>query len=402
MSPSPTWDVAIVGAGLAGASAAAVLGRQGVRTALIDAQTTFPCCFKAEKIEPDQADLFRKLGLIEGLQPVVHRIHEVATGYDGRILLVNQLEQYGTLYHDMVNAVRAQIPEHVARKVDRVRAIVPDADVSRVTLLSGESIRARLVVLACGTGGNLHAGLGLTKRMIAKNHSLAAGFNIARADEQPFPFDSLTYHSETLESRVAYLTLFPIRDVMRANFFIYRTTGEEWLARFAKEPERAITGALPRLTQITGAFRVTGRVEMKPVDLYQVVDPARPGLVLVADAYQSVCPTTGTGLSKVLTDVDVLCNECIPQWLATPGMGIDKIARYYEHPRKRACDSSSLRDAAYIRSLSLELSIPWQLRRFFTFQWMFWSGLVSKALRARSIDNLQPTTRKEPSIRPAA
>jgi 2-polyprenyl-6-methoxyphenol hydroxylase-like FAD-dependent oxidoreductase len=271
-----------------------------------------------------------------------------------------------------------------------------------VTLLSGESLRARLVVLAYGTGGNLHANLGLTKRMISKNHSFAIGFNIVRVDEQSFPFDSLTYHSESLESRVAYLTLFPIRDGMRANFFVYRTTGDEWLARFAKQPEREITGALPRLTQITGTFRVTGRVEMKPVDLYQVEEPARPGLVLVGDAYQSVCPTTGTGLSKVLTDVDVLCNEYIPQWLATPGMGIEKIARYYAHPRKQLCDRTSLRNAVYIRSLSLDPSFPWRLRRFFTVQWMLWSGLVNKALRPRPIDKPQPTTQNETSIRPAA
>ena len=49
------------------------------------------------------------------------------------------------------------------------------------------------------------------------------------------------------------------------------------------------------------------------------------GLVLLGDAFQSVCPTTGTGLSKVLTDVDVFCHDCVPDWLATSGMGIEKL-----------------------------------------------------------------------------
>lgn len=56
MSASPVSDIAdvvIVGAGLAGASAAAVLARKGVRVMLIDSRHTYPTCFKAEKIEPD-------------------------------------------------------------------------------------------------------------------------------------------------------------------------------------------------------------------------------------------------------------------------------------------------------------------------------------------------------------
>jgi len=59
-------------------------------------------------------------------------------------------------------------------------------------------------------------------------------------------------------------------------------------------------------------------------------------LVVIGDAFQSVCPATGTGLTRVLTDVDVLCNECIPDWLATPGMGPEKIDRFYTQARDRS------------------------------------------------------------------
>ncbi|TKB71129.1 MAG: FAD-dependent oxidoreductase, partial [Nitrospira sp.] len=47
MSVSSIWDVVIVGAGLAGASAAAVLSRKGVRVMLVDSRETYPACFKA-------------------------------------------------------------------------------------------------------------------------------------------------------------------------------------------------------------------------------------------------------------------------------------------------------------------------------------------------------------------
>lgn len=355
-------DVAIVGAGLAGASAAAVLARKGVRVVLIDSRETYPRCFKAEKIEPDQAELLRKLGLLEGLLPFASRINKVTSARNGRVIRVLRFEQYGIFYQDMVNGVREQLPPSVTWKTARVRDISPGPDVSRVTLMGGETIPARLVVLACGTGGNLHAGLGLNKHMIHAVHSFSIGFNIARDDEQPFPFDSLTYYPNGSHARIAYLTLFPIRDVMRANLFVYRAPGEEWVSQFRKDPDGELVRALPGLTQATGPFRVASRLEMCPVDLYRVDGHIRPGLTLIGDAYQSVCPATGTGLSKVFTDVDALC-DCVPEWLGTPGMGAEKIARYYDQPRRKACDAQSLQEAIFFRTLCTHSSLRWRIYR---------------------------------------
>jgi 2-polyprenyl-6-methoxyphenol hydroxylase-like FAD-dependent oxidoreductase len=355
-------DVAIVGAGLAGSSAAAVLARKGVRVVLIDSHEAYPRCFKAEKIEPDQAELLRKLGLLEGLLPFASRIREVARARKGRVIRVLRLEQYGIFYQDMVNAVRQQLPPSVTRKTARVRDISPGPDVSRVTLMGGETITARLVVLACGTGGNLHAGLGLDKHMIHAEYSLSIGFNIAREDGQPFPFDSLSYYPDGPRAQIAFLTLFPIRDVMRANFFVYRSPGEKWVSLFRKDPDAELVRALPGLIEATGPFRVTSKVEICPIDLYRVDGYERPGLVLIGDAYQSVCPTTGTGLSKVLTDVDVLC-DCVPEWLGTSGMGAEKIARYYGEPRRKACDARSLQEAIFCRTLSTHTSLRWRIYR---------------------------------------
>lgn len=362
MNVSSEADVVIVGAGLAGASAAAVLAQKGVRVMLIDSRQTYPACFMAEKIEPDQAQLFRKFGLMEGLLPFASCINEVISARRGKITRVLRLEQYGIFYQDIVNAVRSQIPSTVTWKIGRVLDIVPDTDISRLTLMGGESITARLIVLACGTGGNLQAGLGIRKHMIREGQSFAIGFNISRENGQPFSFDALTYYPDEVATRIAFLTLFPIRDVMRANLFVYRTPGEEWVKRFKRDPYEELMRALPGLAQFTGPCRITSRVEMCPVDLYGVGGHIQPGLVLIGDAFQSVCPTTGTGLSKVLTDVDVLA-ECVPKWLRTPGMSNEKLSDYYVHPRKTACDAKSIRQAQYCRMLSTDSSCLWQIRR---------------------------------------
>lgn len=362
MSASQVWDVAIVGAGLAGASAAAVLSGQGIRVVLIDSRETFPACFRAEKIEPDQAELFRKFGLLEGLLPFTSRIHEIVSARNTYVLRKRWIEQYGIFYQDMVNGVRRQLPASVTWKIARVQAIRPDSDSSTVTLMGGETITARLVVLACGGVGHLLEGLGIRKRMISEQHSLSIGFNIARADGKAFTFDSLTYYPDGGRTRGAFLTLFPIRDVMRANYFVYRVPGEEWVRSFGKDPDGQLNRDLPHIGHFTEAFRVSSRIEMCPIDLYRVEGHLQPGLVLLGDVYQGVCPTTGTGVSKVLTDVDVL-GECVRPWLATSGMGVEKIEGFYRHPRKMTCDGDSLRKALYQRALSTRNSSIWHVHR---------------------------------------
>ena len=54
------------------------------------------------------------------------------------------------------------------------------------------------------------------------------------------------------------------------------------------------------------------------------------GVVLVGDAFCTSCPAGGTGVRKALLDVERLCNVHIPHWLATPGMGIQKVTAFYE------------------------------------------------------------------------
>jgi 2-polyprenyl-6-methoxyphenol hydroxylase-like FAD-dependent oxidoreductase len=382
MSASLITDVVIVGAGLAGASAAAVLGRKGMLVTLIDQHHTYPACFKAEKIEPDQAELFRKLGFMEGLLTSASRIYKIKGARGDQAIRTIHLEQYGIFYQNMVNGVLEQIPSCVARKTARIESIATGPDVCRVKLMGGETITTRLVVLACGTGGNLHASLGIRKNMIQADQSFSIGFNITPENELPFTFDSLTYYPDEIEARIGFLTLFPIRNVMRANLFVYRSPKEGWVKRFKKDPHEELMRVLPGLCRFTGAFQITSRVEMCPVDLYRVEGHIQPGLVLIGDAYQSVCPTTGMGLSKVLTDVDVLC-DCVPGWLKTSGMDVVKIARFYDDPLKKACDDKALRKAMFFRTFSTNPSLHWHIYRELKYlgKRLLGSGKLYKALR---------------------
>ena len=111
--------------------------------------------------------------------------------------------------------------------------------------------------------------------------------------------------------------------------------------------------------------------KIRPVDLTVTSGYRLPGIVLVGDAFATSCPAAGTGLNKVFTDVERLCNVHIPSWLATPGMAEDKTAAFFDDEIKRAADDFSHDKAFFLRSLSTEDGLPWRARRWgrFVGQW---------------------------------
>jgi 2-polyprenyl-6-methoxyphenol hydroxylase-like FAD-dependent oxidoreductase len=354
-------EIIIVGAGLAGTTLAAVLGKQGRRVILVDPHSSCPPLFRAEKIEREQVLLLRRLGLLEHLLPYAGRVREVWGAYDGRIFKTGPIEQYGLKYAEMVNAVRAQMPPVVVDRVGRVKVIANGDQVQRVKLMGGEELTSRLVILACGSSAELIAQLGMHRRVIQKDQSLGLGFDLG-AESQPFPFDALTYYSMSPSTRIDYLTLFKFRNTMRANLFVFRSASDPWVREFIQQPGPMLRRYLPKLSRVTGPYRVISNVESARVDLYTLDSNPQPGVVLIGDAFQSPCPATGLGLDKVLTDVDIL-SECIPGWLATSGMGADKLADFYKHPRKLAMDSRALQRAQNHRRLVVGSSLRRRIHR---------------------------------------
>jgi 2-polyprenyl-6-methoxyphenol hydroxylase-like FAD-dependent oxidoreductase len=376
-------EIIIVGAGLAGAALAAVLGQQGRRVILVDPHSSYPQVFKAEKLAREQVLLLRKLGLLEYLLPYSGRWSEVQVGYDGRIFKTSRGEQYGINYADMVNALRAIVPPVVDHRCERVELVANSSHLQRVKLARGEELTSRLVVLASGASSGLEANLRLRRRLVQRDQSLVLGFNMAAFEARPFDFDSVTYHSVSPSTRIGYLTLFKIRKTMRANLFIFRSAYDPWVREFILEPERMLRHHLPKLSEVIGEYRVISKVESGRVDLYSVDGNPRPGVVLIGDAFQSVCPSTGLGLDKVLTDVDVL-SRCVPHWFETPGMGVDKLVDFYNHPRKLAADSRALQRAHNQRCAAVDSSLRWQIHRFLLhLKWQFLGGIEGLRRRGR-------------------
>ena len=109
------------------------------------------------------------------------------------------------------------------------------------------------------------------------------------------------------------------------------------------------------------------------IDLYTVPGPVCDGLLLLGDSHQSVCPATGTGLSKVLTDV-LVASEAIPVWFENGEADLAALHCYYEDPRKVRSDSQSLEFAEYRRQVSTESSLRWKIHRLRSYAAMAFGG----------------------------
>ena len=333
-------SVAIVGAGIAGVSMAAALAKDGVSVALIDYRDRTPSQFRAEKIGSGVVDKLTAYGLGAAARKQLTTIDGVWVHRFGRVATSGHDREYSSPYGDLVNALRDALPPAVHRVPGRVEEIEATADEQLLSMSDGRRISARLVVLATGPGDSLRNRLGLSNEVLSAGHSLTAGFDLANL-KSDFAFPSLVWTLDTPADKTAYLTLFPMGEVMRANLFSYRDADDPWIARLRSEPDAALAELFPELVATYGAPRVADRVQLRPTDLSRVRGHYRPGVIAIGDAYFTTCPSTGTGISKALNDVAVV-RKRLPGWLATPGMGTEKIASFYDDAAKMTTDRSSL------------------------------------------------------------
>lgn len=360
-------DVAIVGGGLAGSLTAAMLGRAGIDTVMIDPNPAYPADFRCEKLDGEQVAILRRSGIADAVLRATtpDRVSWVARF--GRLVEKRPGDQEGIFYAPLVNTVRSEIPASVTTINAKATAIETSDNHQTVTLSTDEQISARLVVLATGLSVALRDQLGLSREVISPCHSISIGFDIKPVGLHTFDFPALTYYAERTTDRTALLTLFPIGSTMRANLFVYRDMDDPWLRQLRAAPAETLFALMPGLRKLTGDFEVDGFIKIRPVDLYVSHGYFQAGVVLIGDAFSTSCPAAGTGTRKAMMDVVRLCAAYIPQWLATPGMGADKVAGFYDDAEKRACDDFSRDKAFRLRSLSIDPGLPWAARRWTRF-----------------------------------
>lgn len=394
-------DIAIVGGGLAGSTAAAMLGRAGISAVLIDPHPVYPPEFRVEKLAgSEQVGRFARTGIAESVLRSATLGGEIWIARSGYLLDKRPSRQFGMMYDALINTIRAHIVPPVEQIHAKVVAISASAERQKLTLSNDETISARLVVLANGLNVGLRRSLGIERRIVSPCHSISIGFDMAPVGRTAFDFPALTYFSERASDRIAYVSVFPIGERMRANLFTYRESDDPWIRQFRNAPAATLNAALPRLRRVTGEFEVNGDVKVRPADLYVSAKFLKAGIVLVGDAFETTCPVTGTGTDKVFTDVERLCNIHIPTWLATDGMDTGKIAAFYDDPVKKACDAWSSAKAYNFRSLTLENDLYWRVQRWARLIVWFGQGFLRQILGSHKESPALPVV-ASPSIAPS-
>jgi 2-polyprenyl-6-methoxyphenol hydroxylase-like FAD-dependent oxidoreductase len=355
-------DVAIVGAGLAGTTLAAVLGKAGRKVALIDPHRVHHPEFRAEKIGRKQMQLFERLGLDTTVLPLVTPIEEVHIFRLGQLFARENNHEFGFSYGALINGLRDALPPQVPLTVGKVAEITTGPDRQRLVLVDGAIIDARLVVVATGHSEAVRRAIGVNRMEESKAFSLSIGFDLA-ISPRDCAYQSVTCYGKRAGDRIAYITIFPIGNKMRANMFVYRQVAEPWTRAFRGEPQKMLCELMPEISAQCGNFEVAGPVEVRQINLTTTQGHRRDGVVFVGDAFLTTCPTPGVGIERVMTDVGQLCSVHIPRWLDTPGMAADKISAFYDDPVKIAADENGMRSSIYAKAITTGTGLEWRIRR---------------------------------------
>ena len=340
-------DIAIVGAGFAGLSLAHALSSKEYSVCLIDRRKSYPDLFRAEKIEEDQADIMRELDILQYRKPKSGPIGKLSIAEDGIVTDCSVDEQYGISYSETVN----NLFDHLSDKIHFINKTVADikhSDRYQSVRFSDESdLTAKLVVLATGGSDKLMQSLGIKRRLDSKLKSLNVGFDIAREDQTDFSFNGFNYFISDQSSKINYITIFPIGSRMRVNLFTQLDRKDPLALALLKNTLDTVNTCFPDLVNQIGDYKITSNVQVMPTEYYRLKNHIRPGFIIIGDEYQSVNPATGTGLSKVLTDVKLLSAHYIPAWFAAEDMGKKNMMAYYKDKGKISIDSNSMSSWMY-------------------------------------------------------
>ena len=334
-------EIIIVGGGFSGASAANVLSDQGISVITIDRHKDYPNFFRAEKIEPNQASALSKFGLLEARRPLVGPIGKTINYKDGVSEVFDTKNQFGMSYSDTVNSFR----EVVKSKSQFICSTVVDIRLSeslQTVVTKGGEYSCRLIVLAAGGSEVLLKKIGIERRNQPSLTSFSFAFDIVLSGEDSFPYSGLNYFLTNSDKTIDYATIFKIGETFRVNVFTQWPVGSSLITDLMKSPKDFMDEYFPDLEGQVGPYEIVSKVQAFPTAFYRLSKVKKPGIVVIGDDYQSVSPATGSGLDKVVTDVDRLCNTYVPLWLKTEGMKAQKIKQFYDDAEKKSVDDSSL------------------------------------------------------------
>jgi 2-polyprenyl-6-methoxyphenol hydroxylase-like FAD-dependent oxidoreductase len=347
--------VVVIGAGMAGSLLSLVLGRAGYPVTLIDVKREPASDFRNEKLGIDQIARLERLGVLSCFE-------EACWGEGAGPGAGIPLKDCGARYDRWIARVRAALPDTVAFVEGKVDRIDTSDGQQTITLSGGETITGRLAALATGRGERLRVQLGVERNIVSDKHSICLGFSVAKHADPKAEMTAQIVHGR-FGDRIAYVTIFPMLDEVRVNVFSYRDADDPWIREMREDPIGTLSRTLSGVKPALEGRQVVRKLEVRGTDLYDVSGQVQDGVVLLGDAFQATCPSSGTGVTRILNDVERLAGAHIPAWFSGDGIGADKIGAFYADPAKQAVDREAMRRSIRGRQATLGATPYWRARR---------------------------------------
>jgi menaquinone-9 beta-reductase len=330
------YDIAIVGASLAGATAAIMLGRAGARVALIeqrpDASAYKKIC--SHYIQASAVPTLQRAGLLEPIEAAGARRSRgrlwtrwgwVAPSGPSKVPAGVNLRR--ERLDPLVRGIAAETPGVELMLGHTVTDLMRDGAVIRGVRARNSrgdtlTLGARLVVGADGRGSRVAKLAGVKTKTVRHNRFAYGGYF-----EGPEPAGSPDGSLWLLDPHMA--ACFPTDG---GQVFYAAMPTMELLPDFRADPARALVefiGAIPEAPPIR-ASRLTGPIQGK-IDMTNVAHrPTAPGLALVGDAALAIDPLWGVGCGWAFQSAEWLSDSVAPA-LA----GAEPLARGLARYRRR-------------------------------------------------------------------
>jgi 2-polyprenyl-6-methoxyphenol hydroxylase-like FAD-dependent oxidoreductase len=334
-------DIAVVGAGFCGSVLGLKAADLGLRVRVFDSLAEYPDHFRAEKLEPDQHAILDELELIDFIRPQEFMpINEVHEFVGTKRTTVPCHDHRGMDYAETVNSFRSALQSRRLLQSRKISRFGDAPDHCAIHFDDGTVLNTRLAVVATGLGAGLRKSLTLRTHEPNALLSTTFGFDVASDSPDGFPYDAFNFRPEKFVSGLQYATFFSIGDRMRVNVFTCWQPGSNNVRNFRKNPLLAMDRLFPSMRGTIGAFQLTSPLQVFTTNHYRQNCDHLKSTVVVGDAYQSVSPATGVGISKCLTDASVLLRAIHNP----PGKQFNSIdlSAFYNDPLKREVDDRAL------------------------------------------------------------